>query len=59
MDVVGGELAVRERFEEETDGFEKVVLWVYDGGFDVPSWAASAIRMRRLAISSSAIALRS
>lgn len=35
MDVVGGELAVREGFEEETDGFEKVVFGVYDGGFDV------------------------
>ena len=39
MDVVGGELAVREGFEEETDGFEKVVFWVYDGGFDVPGVA--------------------
>ena len=35
MDVVGGELAVREGFEEETDGLEKVVFWVYDSGFDV------------------------
>ena len=35
MDVVGWELAVREGFEEETDGFKEVVFWVYDGGFDV------------------------
>ena len=35
MDVVGGELAVREGFEEKSDGFEEVVFWVYDGGFDV------------------------
>ena len=35
MDVVGGELAVREWFEEEADGFEEVVFGVYDGGFDI------------------------
>ena len=35
MDVVGGELAVREGFEEEANGFKKVVFWVYYGGLDV------------------------
>ena len=34
LDVVGGETAVAEGFEEETHGFEEVIFGVDDGVFD-------------------------
>lgn len=39
MDVVGGEGAVREGFEEEAHRFQEVVFWVHDGVLDVPAVA--------------------
>ena len=39
MDIVGGEGAVGEGFEEEAYAFQEVVFWVYDGAFHVSTVA--------------------